>query len=169
MEQNAFSFSHPWNENSQISGTHLSQLGGLKHSGVSIARVPPGKDSFVYHRHHREEEWIYILSGRAVARIDGEEYEMGPGDFVAFPAPSVAHNLSNPFDVEVVYLMGGTHTEYEIADFPDHDRRMVRLGEKLDIFTLSEDEHERNEIQPQTPEELDAYDRLKGHILDVHR
>ena len=55
VEQNAFSFSHPWNENSQISGTHLSQLGGLKHSGVSIARVPPGKDSFVYHRHHREE------------------------------------------------------------------------------------------------------------------
>jgi uncharacterized cupin superfamily protein len=138
IDNNAFSFSHPWNPESHISGTHLSKLGGLERSGVSIARVPPGKDSFVYHLHHREEEWIYILSGRAVARIDGEEYEMAAGDFVAFPAPSVAHNLSNPFDEEVVYLMGGTHTAIEIADFPDHGRRMVRLGEDMQVYDLED-------------------------------
>lgn len=138
IEQNEFSFSHPWNENSQIDGTHLSKLGGLQHSGISIARVPPGKDSLVYHSHHCEEEWIYILSGRAIAHIDGRDYPMAAGDFVAFPVPSVAHNLSNPFDEELHYLMGGSHTEYEIADFPDHDKRMVRLGEKLDIFRLSD-------------------------------
>lgn len=138
IDENAFSFSHPWNPDSRVSGTHLSKLGGLERSGVSIARVPPGKDSFVYHLHHREEEWIYILSGRAMARIDGEEYEMAAGDFVAFPAPSVAHNLSNPFDEEVVYLMGGTHAAFEIADFPDHGRRMVRLGEDMQVYDLED-------------------------------
>ena len=34
---------------------------------------------------------------------------MSAGDFVAFPTPSVAHNFSNPFDEEVVYMMGGEH------------------------------------------------------------
>lgn len=138
IEANGSSFSHPWNPDSEISGTHLSKLGGLEKSGVSIARVPPGKDSFVYHRHHREEEWVYILSGRAMMRIDGETYEMAAGDFVAFPAPSVAHNLSNPYDEDVVYLMGGTHTQFEIADFPDHGRRMVRLGEDMQVYDLED-------------------------------
>jgi uncharacterized cupin superfamily protein len=48
--------------------------------------MPPGKESFVYHSHHREEEWIYVLSGRGVAEIDGEEFEVGAGDFMGFPA-----------------------------------------------------------------------------------
>jgi uncharacterized cupin superfamily protein len=29
--------------------------------------VPPGKESFVYYSHQREEEWIYVLSGRGIA------------------------------------------------------------------------------------------------------
>src|SRR4051794_11264591 len=91
------SVSHPWNPRSLLIGTQLSQVAGLKRTGVSLARMPSGHESFVYHAHHREEEWIYILAGRAMADIDGAEYELAPGDFVAFPAPSVAHHLRNPF------------------------------------------------------------------------
>ena len=113
------SFSHPWNEKSEIVGTHMSDIAGLTRTGVSLVRIPPGKESFAYHLHHCEEEWIYILSGRGVAQIDGEDYELATGDFVAFPTPSVAHNTRNPFNVELVYLMGGEHLEHEIADFPE--------------------------------------------------
>jgi uncharacterized cupin superfamily protein len=52
--------SHPWNPNSHISGTQVSRLVGLNRVGVSLAKIPPGKKSFVNHTHHREEEWIYI-------------------------------------------------------------------------------------------------------------
>ena len=131
IEANEFAFTHPRNPDSRIEGTHLSEMGGLKRTGVSIARIPPGKDSLVEHMHHREEEWIYILSGRAVATIDGKQYEMAAGDFAAFPTPSVTHNLSNPFDEEVVYMMGGEHADSEIADFPALDRRMVRVGKDM--------------------------------------
>lgn len=131
-------FSHPWNPSSEITGTHLSQLAGLTRTGVSVARIAPGKESFAYHLHHVEEEWLYILSGRAVARIDGSEYELAPGDFVAFPTPSVAHNLMNPGPEELVYLMGGENQPHEVADFPDLDRRMVRLGDKLSVYRLSD-------------------------------
>ena len=138
IEAGEETFSHPWNPRSEITGTHLSALGGLSRTGVSLARIPPGKESFAYHLHHREEEWIYILSGRGVALIDGRSYEMGPGDFVAFPTPSVAHNMTNPFDEDLVYLMGGESRRYEIADFPDLDKRMVRTGDDMAIYRLSD-------------------------------
>jgi len=54
-----------------------------------------------------EEEWVYILSGRGLADIDGQQYEVGPGDFMGFPSPGIAHLLRNPFEEELVYLMGG--------------------------------------------------------------
>ncbi len=138
IEANASTFSHPWNPRSEISGTWMGRLAGLKRTGVSIGRLAPGKESFAYHLHHTEEEWVYILSGRAVAHIDGQDYELGAGDFVAFPTPSVAHNMANPYDQALVYLMGGENKPEEVADFPDLDRRMVKLGGKLAIYTLSD-------------------------------
>ena len=134
------SFSHPWNEKSEIVGTHMSGIAGHTRTGISLVRISPGKESFAYHLHHREEEWIYILSGRGVAKIDGEEYELAPGDFVAFPTPSVAHNMRNPFQVELVYLMGGEHQEYEIADFPELGKRMIRRGTAIEIYSIADGE-----------------------------
>ena len=130
------SFSHPWNPRSLIRGTHLSALAGLVRTGVSLVHIPPGKESFVYHTHHCEEEWVYILSGRGIAEIDGQEHEVGPGDFMGFPTPSVAHHLRNPFAAELVYLMGGESREVEIADYPRLGRRMVRRGATMDIYPL---------------------------------
>jgi uncharacterized cupin superfamily protein len=130
------SFSHPWNPQSLLVGTHLSALGGLKRSGVSVVRVPAGHESFAYHAHHREEEWIYVLSGRAVAEIDDAEYELGPGDFVAFPTPSVAHHLRNPFGEDLVYLMGGENLDFDVADFPKLGKRMLKLEGKAVIYDL---------------------------------
>lgn len=131
-------FSHPWNPASEIIGTRVSKMTGLRRTGVSRVRVAPGKESFVYHAHEREEEWIYILSGRGVARIDGEEMEVHAGDFMGFPTPSVAHHLKNPFDVELVYLMGGESRQVEIAEFPDLGKRMLRRGANIEIYDASD-------------------------------
>jgi len=132
------SFSHPWNRLSELSGAQLGAMTGLKRTGVNIARIPPGKESFVYHSHWAEEEWIYVLAGRAIARIDGVDYEVGPGDFMGFPTPGIAHHLMNPFDQELVYLMGGERRTIEIADFPDLGKRMIRRGNEIDIFDVAD-------------------------------
>jgi uncharacterized cupin superfamily protein len=137
IKQREQSFSHPWNPKSQLIGVQLSRALGLKRTGVNIARIPPGKESFVYHSHRHEEEWLYILSGRGVAEIDGEEFEVGPGDFMAFPAPSVPHHLKNPFDQELLYLMGGENREFDIADFPRLGKRIVKSGEKIEVYDIS--------------------------------
>jgi uncharacterized cupin superfamily protein len=130
------SYSHPWNPRSEIHGVPLAPLTGLKRTGVTLVRVPPGKESFAYHSHHAEEEWIYVLSGRGVAEIDDQEHEVGPGDFMGFATSSVAHHLRNPFDADLVYLMGGESRELEVADFPRLGRRMVRRGAAIEVYRL---------------------------------
>jgi uncharacterized cupin superfamily protein len=134
IERHAQSFSHPWNPRSQISGAMLGRMAGLKRIGVHFARIPPGKESFVYHSHFFEEEWIYILSGRGRARIDAVDYEVGAGDFMGFPTPAVAHHLVNDGSEDLVYLMGGESSKAEIAEFPDLGRIMVRRGEEILVF-----------------------------------
>src|SRR3954468_4259258 len=49
-------FSHPWNPKSRLIGARLGTEVGLKRTGVSLARIPPGHESFIYHSHQREEE-----------------------------------------------------------------------------------------------------------------
>jgi len=132
----AQTFSHPWNPLSEVTGTRMSMLGGLTRTGVSRVHVEPGKESFAYHSHHFEEEWLYILSGRAIVIIDGVEHEVGPGDFVAFPTPSLAHQLANRFDQPVEYLMGGESRDFEIGDFPELNRRILRFGERTEVVPL---------------------------------
>jgi len=118
-------FSHPWNPNSEMHGTQLALSVGLRRTGVNFMRVPAGKDAFVYHSHRHEEEWIYVLSGRAIALIDGTDYEIGAGDFIGYPTPSVAHLMRNP---------GPEDLDFDVAEFPGLGKRMVRSGQQVEIF-----------------------------------
>jgi uncharacterized cupin superfamily protein len=124
---------HPLNPSSEMHWQSLSDAVGLSRIGVHVIRLPPGKESCVYHTHAAEEEWIYILSGRAIAEIDGNEHEVGPGDFMGFPTPSVAHHLRNAGDEEVVYLVGGERKDLEIAEFPHLGKMVVRVGRTADM------------------------------------
>ena len=63
-----------------------------------------------------------------MAEIDGEEHEIGAGDFLGFGSPSVGHHLKNPFDDDLVYLVGGERRPVEIAEFPNLGKHMIRLG-----------------------------------------
>ncbi len=131
-------FSHPWNSNSELYRTRLSSLVGLSRVGVSRVSVPPGKESFVYHSHQREEEWIYVLSGRGIAEIGDEELEVRVGDFMGFPAPQVGHHLRNPYEEDLVYLVCGEALDVDIADFPRLGKRMVRRGQEVEVYDASD-------------------------------
>ena len=122
---------HPLNSNSEVLLKRLSQQAGLERLALYIARIPPGKESFAYHKHERNEEFIYILSGRGIAQIAEKELEIGPGDFMGFPAPDgPPHHLINPFKDDLVYLMGGECSAPDVAHFP-------RLGKSL-VFTADD-------------------------------
>ncbi len=120
-------FTQKLNQNSLFRATGLSRLAGMKRAHVSLVRLPPGKDSFAYHAHLLEEEWIYILSGRAIAEIDGVSHEVGAGDFMGFATPSVPHLLRNLFDEECVYLMGGEDKPIDVLTYPNDDKRYLLM------------------------------------------
>jgi uncharacterized cupin superfamily protein len=125
-------FTHPWNPDSEMHGMQLARSVGMKRTGVNFIRVPAGKESYAYHSHEHEEEWIYVLSGRAIALIDDAEYEVNVGDFIGYPAPSIAHVMRNPGPGDLVYLSGGENREHEVIDFPKLRKRMVRTGKHIE-------------------------------------
>jgi uncharacterized cupin superfamily protein len=127
-------FAHPWNPNSLMRGTQLARAVGLKRTGVNFMRVPPGRESYVYHSHRYEEEWMYVLAGSGIAFIDGQEFAIAAGDFLGFPTPSVAHLLRNTGAEDLVYLAGGENREFDVAEFPLLGKRMVRMGQQVDIY-----------------------------------
>ena len=132
-------FSHPWNPNSEPFDTRLSSLFRLSRVGVSRVSVPAGKESsFVYHSHQREEEWIYVLSGHGIAEIGGEEFEVGTGLFMELLTLQVGHHLRNPYNEDLVYLVGGEALDVDIADFPRLGKRKVRRRQEVEIYDASD-------------------------------
>ena len=121
-------FTQRLNPNSEFIGAGLSRMAGMSRAHVTLARLPAGKDSFAYHAHMMEEEWVYILSGRGIAEIDGASHAVGPGDFMGFPTPSVPHLLKNPFEEELVYLMGGEDKPLDVLDYPTLGKRYLLVG-----------------------------------------
>ncbi len=132
------SFSHPWNEKSEITMNQLARRTGMSRAIVIKAVIPPGKESFVYHAHHRDEEWVYILNGNGTAEIDGQDYPVSAGDFLGFPTPSKAHHLRNTGTIDLTILMGGEAHEIEIADFPKLGKRKLTMGTDTQIVELPE-------------------------------
>jgi uncharacterized cupin superfamily protein len=112
----------------------------MSRAHVSLVRLPPGKDSFAYHAHMLEEEWIYILSGRAIAEIDGKSSEVAAGDFMGFATPSVPHLLRNRFEEECVYLMGGEDKPIDVVSYPNENKRflLMQTDKGAEFYELGE-------------------------------
>lgn len=128
---------HPYNPRAEIHGWMISRAAGLGRIAVNLAWLPPGKESAIFHVHHREEEWVYFLEGRGMVELDDAEVEVGPGDFVAFP-PGVAHHVRNvSADERLLLLEGGEIIpDVDVADFPRLGRRMVRCGTRVAVYPL---------------------------------
>ncbi len=141
---------HPLNPQSQVfvrtvdtteGPKSLSEVAGLVRLGIHHARLPPGKESFVYHSHHGEEEFLYIIAGRGIAEINDREVEVGPGDFLGFRTPGCAHHLKNPFAEDLVYLMGGERRELEVAEFPRLGKRLIRTKSSGDAVAVHDQQN----------------------------
>ena len=119
---------HPLNERSQVTLRGIGRAAGLVRTGVTYAVLPPSRESFIYHSHKREEEWVFIISGSGTAIIDGDEFPVSAGDFMGFPTPSVAHTLINSSEDDLIYLMGGESKHFEIGEFPNLGKLLIRDG-----------------------------------------
>ena len=132
---------HPLNPAFVRHTRSLGDAAGLSTIGVHLVRLEQGDTSSVFHFHHQDEEWIYILSGRGTTEIGDEKHEVGAGDFMGFAAGSPAHNLHNPHAEDLVYLVGGNRLPFDVCDYPRAGKRRYRINGKnvyVDAGVLAE-------------------------------
>ncbi len=71
--------------------TDLGSPAGTIGVGVTRFQVDPGKWSTPAHVELIEEEIFYVLAGSGFAWMDGETFEIGPGDCMVYNAAEEAH------------------------------------------------------------------------------
>ena len=117
---------HQFNERAVRLTRTLGERTGLQRIGIHLVRLPAGCDSTQFHYHDADEEFIYVLEGRGIAEIGEQRHEIGPGDFMGFPTPSPAHNLHNPHEADLVYLVGGERNACDVVHYPRIRRSMLK-------------------------------------------
>ena len=117
---------HQFNENAVRMTRTLGLPGGLEQMGVHLIRLEPGHDSTQFHYHDADEEFVLILEGAGRAFIGGETFEVGPGDFMGFPAPSPGHGLRNESSSDLIYLVGGESNPADVVHYPWIRRTMIK-------------------------------------------
>jgi len=135
-------YPHPLNISAVRRMRSLGNLTGLTRLGIHLVRLTPGHDSSEYHRHHNSDEFIYVLEGRGKARVGNDTITVGPGDFLGFPAGGAAHSLFNPYEVDLLYLMGGNRPTDDICDYPEAGKRLRIDGDQRQYQALPADADE---------------------------
>lgn len=102
-------------------------LGGEKLS-AGLWELAPGKKSFPLHVHHGIEEAVFVLSGRARVRTPDGLTEIGPGDWVTFPAGGPAHQLVNDGPEPLLYLAVSSGADVDVVEYPDSGKLAARVG-----------------------------------------
>jgi uncharacterized cupin superfamily protein len=110
---------------------------GADRIGGSLYELEPGQRTFPYHWHNAIEEWLIVVSGTPTLRGPEGDRRLEPGDTVVFPrGPRGAHQVRNDTEEPVRVLIVSSHTDLEIAVYPDSSK----IGVSGPVF---EDEHLR--------------------------
>ena len=111
----------------------LGDAVGLKNIGIHLISIAPGDKSTEFHTHRYEEEAIYVLSGRGTEVIGEATHQIGPGDFIGFPAGGVAHETVNDGTEPLICLVIGQRLVQDVVDYPRKGKRLYRNGGERDM------------------------------------
>ena len=108
-------------------GQRRKALGGEK-LPCGLWELQPGKRSFPLHTHHVTEEAMFVISGHAKVRTPDGETEIGPGDYVSFPAGGPAHQLVNDGTEPLVYVGMSAVSGFDMVEYPDSGKVACSIG-----------------------------------------
>ncbi len=128
---------HFLNPNAIRLNRSLGDAVGLKNIGVHLITVAPGHDSTEYHKHHYEEECVYVLSGSGCLNINGTSYPFSAGDFVGFPANTAAHTIHNNGTEALICLVMGQRLVQDVCDYPLQNKRLYRHSGSWNVCDLN--------------------------------
>jgi len=100
----------------------LGDLFGLTNFGVNLTRLAPGAMSALRHAHSKQDEFVYVLSGKPILVTDEGRTELRPGMCAGFKAGTGnGHHLINETSEDVLYLEVGDRTPGDEGSYPDDD------------------------------------------------
>lgn len=123
---------------SQMQGREKRALGdffGLKNFGVNLTRLSPKAQSSLFHRHDKQDEFLFIIEGTPTLVTEDGEIQLSPGMCVGFPAAGTAHYLINNSDKDVLYLEVGDRTKGDQSTYPRDDLKATLGPDGKWIFT----------------------------------
>jgi uncharacterized cupin superfamily protein len=113
----------------------LGDVFGLSNFGVNLTRLAPGGISSFRHAHTKQDEFVYILEGRAVLITDEGETLLKAGMCAGFKSGTGnAHRLVNRGLKDCVYLEIGDRTAGDEAIYPDDDLHLVSTADGKRVF-----------------------------------
>ena len=99
----------PWMQGTGYRKQILLREDALHCSGTLVQIVVIDPSTEVAHHHHEScTEAFHVLSGSGTFEIDGEIFELGPGDTLTCE-PNEVHNTKNPNDEPFVYIVFKTN------------------------------------------------------------
>lgn len=140
------SFSYPGDTETFGTGAAIGRKLGLNRVAINYEVLQPGDRSSWPHAHKEEEEFIFVLEGTPQVWIDGNVYDLNPGDCVGLPPRTGhAHTLINNSDKEVkAIVVGEGDVPTDKIFYPKHPARNEEMKEKGAFW----DGHPENKMGP---------------------
>ncbi len=86
-------------------GSPFGKHFGLEKLGIHHETLAKGRRTSWPHAESGEEEFVYVIEGFPQVWIDGEVYDLEPGDAVGFPSGTgIAHTFINNSEADVRLL-----------------------------------------------------------------
>lgn len=112
----------------RFAALRYSDAGGLTQFGALVETLPPGSRSSDRHWHEAEDEFLYMLEGRAtVIEDEGGAQDIGPGDACCWKAGVAdGHQVINRSDAPCTYLVVGTRAARDQVHYSEIDKIQIR-------------------------------------------
>lgn len=89
-------------------GSPFGRIMGLQRLGIHHEILPPGRRTSWPHAESEEEEFVYVIEGKPHVWINGDLYELEPGDGVGFASGTgITHTFINNSENDVHLLVVG--------------------------------------------------------------
>ena len=135
----------PWQEQRSPAGKFHSfcrnvslALGGVRNAGpthgghpfdLELVKLGPGECGYPLHSHLAQWELSLILDGTGTVRTTAGTTPVVVGDAVLHPTGE-AHQLTNPGDADLLYLLIADNPPVDFFHYPDSDKWGFRAPRK---------------------------------------
>ena len=95
---------------------------GLTQFGFNVETLEPGAQSSLRHWHTLSDEFVYMLEGELVVRLNDGEFPLRPGMCIGFKAGEPnAHHLVNRSTQRARFIVVGSRVPGDNGFYPDDD------------------------------------------------